>query len=283
MTARLAAGGTCVVCAATMRAVSSWVSRCPSCDTWASNLQPTGAEIDSQTRIDGFETLRRENFRTILKLIAGMRRLDGTRLLDVGCAYGWFLDEATRLGVRATGVEPDVAVAERARAQGHDVRVGMFPDAIGERFDVIAFNDVLEHIPDARGALRAAHGLLCDGGILSLNIPTSDGLGYRLTRLLDAVGVHGPHARFWQRGLACPHVHYFPRRAIARLVGDCGFAVRSVVPVASIVREGLWQRVHTVGRLTPLSVASFAALWAAAPVLNRPGASDTILVLAQRA
>ena len=266
-----------------MRPAGSQIAKCPACGTEASNLESAGSEIDSETRITGLETLRRENFRTVLDAIAELRPLDGARVLDVGCAHGWFLDEAAKRGARATGIEPDRALVQRARTSGHEVRAGLFPEAIAGEFDVIAFNDVLEHIPDARGALQASHRLLGEGGLLSVNIPTSDGLGYKLTRLLRRVGVGGPHDRFWQRGLPCPHVHYFPRVAIVRLVSDCGFAVRAVRPVKSVARDGLWQRVHMTGRRGPMSVAAFAVLWLAAPVLNSRRASDTIVVLAERA
>jgi hypothetical protein len=43
------------------------------------------------------------------------------------------------------------------------------------------------------------------------------------------------------------------------------------------MRDGLWERVHTFRSRTP---ASIGALYAAAPILNRPVQSDIVLLLA---
>jgi 2-polyprenyl-3-methyl-5-hydroxy-6-metoxy-1,4-benzoquinol methylase len=275
-------------------AITDWAARCPGCGTWASSLEPeinsrnehvaTGTEIDTEARIAGLERLRRENFRDILDRVGALLPLDGARLLDVGSAHGWFLEEAAARGVRATGVEPEEDVAAGPLSRGLDVRLGFFPDAIdkGETFDVITFNDVLEHIPDARATLAACAEFLRPGGVLSINIPNADGLGYRVASTAARVGVRGPFERFWQHGLPSPHVHYFTRAGLRRLVADSGFAVEEVGALSAISRDGLWERVHTFRRATPASVASFAALWAAAPILNRPRNSDIVLTLALR-
>jgi 2-polyprenyl-3-methyl-5-hydroxy-6-metoxy-1,4-benzoquinol methylase len=275
-------------------AITEWSARCPDCGTWASSLEPeinsrnehvaSGTEIDTEARIAGLERLRRENFRDVLDRIGALVPLDGARLLDVGSAHGWFLEEAAARGVRATGVEPEEDVAASPLSRGLDVRTGFFPDALdkGETFDVITFNDVLEHIPDARATLAACAEALRPGGVLSINIPNADGLGYRVAGTAARVGVRGPFERFWQHGLPSPHCHYFTRAGLRRLVEDSGFAVEEVGALSAISRDGLWERVHTFRRTTPASVASFAALWAAAPVLNRPRNSDIVLMLALR-
>ncbi len=204
------------------------------------------------------------------------------RLLDVGSAYGWFLEEAVRAGVVATGIEPDADVA--ARSYG-DVRVGRFPDAVVSEglYDVIAFNDVLEHIPDVRGALQTSREHLRVGGLLSVNIPTADGIAFRAARTLASVNVRGPYRRIWQYGLASPHLHYFSTRALTMLIGECGMSVRLVRQLPAISRAGLWQRVHTVRRPSATSVLGFASLYAAAGVLNRPGLGDIVHLIAERA
>ena len=241
-----------------------------------------GREVESETRIAGYEKLRRATSRTILGRLARHQRLRGARVVDVGSAYGWFLDEAAAAGAEAIGIEPDPHVAERSTGT---VRVGRFPDALqdGDRFDTIAFNDVLEHIPDVRGALRACALHLVPGGLLSVNIPTADGLAFRVACLLVRMGVRGPYERVWQRGLASPHLHYLPTNALVRLVADCGFEIVAVEPLPAITREGLWQRVHTVRRPGPASVFAFVALFLASGVLNRPGCNDIVHVIARRA
>ncbi len=280
----------CVVCAAPVRlAVTSWTARCPLCGTWTSTLQPEigrAAEfaIDDATRIAGLQEVRQQNFASVLDRINALVRLEGTKLLDVGCAYGWFLHAARQRGADAVGIEPDEKIAALARAQGENVVEGMFPEAADglQPLDVIAYNDVLEHIPDARGALAASFEMLRPGGVLSVNIPTADGLGYRVATALARMGVRGPFRRFWQANLPSPHIYYFPRRALADLMTDVGFEVVEVTSLSAITRAGLWQRVHTIKNPSPASVINFLLLRSAVPILNRPGASDIVHVVARR-
>jgi 2-polyprenyl-3-methyl-5-hydroxy-6-metoxy-1,4-benzoquinol methylase len=275
-------GSPCIVCGRPRRVrVAAWTARCEACGAWASDLPVGGHEVDSDTRVAGYEALRRENFRVILDRLAARRALGGLQVLDVGSAYGWFLDEAAKAGAEATGVEPDERVAARSLGE---VRVGRFPDVLapGDRFDVIAFNDVLEHIPDVRGALQACRTHLRPGGLLSLNIPTADGLAFRTAAALARVKLTGPYRRLWQCGLASPHLHYFPTRALLELVASSGIDVQVVDDLAPMTREGLWQRVHTVRRPGPTSVLGFAGLYAACGILNRPGSSDIVHLIGER-
>jgi SAM-dependent methyltransferase len=218
----------------------------------------------------------------VLDRIASVRPIAGARVLDVGSAYGWFMEEAERAGAASVGIEPDEHVA--ARSYG-EVRIGRFPEAllVGESFDVIAFNDVLEHIPDVRGALEASRARLRPGGLLSVNIPTADGFAFHVSRLLACLGVRGPYERLWQRGLASPHLHYFSTAALLELMASCGIRVRSVESLPAIRRDGLWQRVHTVRRPGPASLISFACLYVATGVLNRAGRPDIVHVIGEPA
>jgi SAM-dependent methyltransferase len=278
----------CIVCQSPVGvAVTDWTTRCPSCGTWNSNLAPainqaTRYTINDEARIAGLERLRRQNFAELLDRIEQRRSLTGTALLDVGSAYGWFLEEAQARGARVLGVEPDERIACHAAGRDLNVRAGWFPEALqpAERFDIITFNDVLEHLPDVRGALAACIAHLAHGGLLSVSIPTSDGVGYRVATLLARLGIAGPFERFWQAGLPSPHTYYFPRASLTRLLRDCGFTVLSVDPLTAVVAKGLWARVHTFRRPSPASIASYAALLAARPILNQPRASDVVQVIA---
>jgi SAM-dependent methyltransferase len=279
----------CTVCGRPLtRRIADWTLRCDGCGTWHSTLPEMinshlTARIDDEARTIGLEGLRRANARQVLEALGG-DALAGRRLLDVGSAYGWFLEEAARLGLVAVGVEPDETVAEMAIARGLDVLVGFFPGAVppGQRFDFVTFNDVLEHVPDVRGVLRGVHDVLAPGGRVVVNIPNANGLAYRAACTLARAGASGPFERLWQRGLPSPHMHYFPPAALKALVGECGFDVESVRPLQSITRRGLWERLHMVRDRSPASVALYAALWAAADVLNRPACSDIFLLVATR-
>jgi 2-polyprenyl-3-methyl-5-hydroxy-6-metoxy-1,4-benzoquinol methylase len=74
------------------------------------------------------------------------------------------------------GVEPNVDAVREAAAAGYEqVATGPFPEACEQlgrnQFDVIFFNDVLEHLADPEAALRATHDYLAAGGTIIASIP----------------------------------------------------------------------------------------------------------------
>jgi len=275
-------GRACAVCGGPVHIrIAAWSARCDTCRSWASNLPVGGPELDTHTRITGLEPLRRENFRVILSELRSLRPLQDARILDVGSAYGWFLEEAAAAGAVAVGIEPDADIASHSTG---DVRVGFFPDAIpaSENFDIIAFNDVLEHLPDVPGAISICHEHLPTQGLLSINIPTADGIAFRVACVLARVGIYGPYQRLWQFGLPSPHLHYFSTKALVTLIEDRGFRVVKIRQLSSLKRQGLWQRVRMVDRPGPVHVLAFVGMYAAANLLDRPGLSDIVHIIAER-
>jgi SAM-dependent methyltransferase len=260
-----------------------WRFRCPQCGTQSSSLDITinaSHAIDEEQREGGLEALRRRNNGEILRRLTDWEVARPSRLLDVGCAHGWFMSAATAAGIEATGIEPDVAIASQAIALGHDVRVGYFPDALrdGETFGVITFNDVLEHLPDPRAALEEAARRLDPGGLLVVNMPDRSGIVYRLASLARSVGVASVFERLWQVGLPSPHLWYLDRRGLVALAESIGLTCVSAAHLPSIDRRGLWARAHFDRPPSPITVLSVGLGWVAAPVLNSERFSDIMLV-----
>lgn len=108
-------------------------------------------------------------------LIPALERLgfdpSGKSVLDVGCGYGGVLAalaEAFPLR-RAHGVDLDAAMIARGRQgapEGMRLEVRDFFSLEESGFDLILLRDVLEHMPDAGGALRKAAALLAPGGLI---------------------------------------------------------------------------------------------------------------------
>jgi len=254
---------TCIVCQSPLSAgLSSWHHTCRSCAyesaelAVAINHAAEHAEIDENVRETSLKALRQDSFRTIVALTRQFAATDARTLLDVGSAHGWFLETAGD-AFEVLGVEPDEVVAAKTAARGLPVRIGYFPQALTdeERFDVIVFNDVIEHIPDIRSALRNCHERLTPRGTLVLNLPSSRGLFYRLSKLFARLGLRGPFDRLWQKGMPSPHVHYFTPANLTRLVESEGFELRHNTELAAVKSEGLWQRLTVFGNVHPLKAA----------------------------
>ena len=125
-----------------------WHSKCNQCRYESADLTPLINSLSAHLLIKeadrevGLRDLRRLNFQTLIEQIKAAKPMGG-RLLDVGCAHGWFLEMA-RDSFEAMGIEPDDNIAAMASNKGLTIRRGYFPDALigSEMFDVIVFNDL---------------------------------------------------------------------------------------------------------------------------------------------
>jgi SAM-dependent methyltransferase len=137
-------------------------------------------------------------------------------LLEVGSAYGFFLDEARRRGWRVRGVEPSPHAVRHAREQlGLEVTSEPLSQLAreSESVDCIAMWDVIEHLPDPRATVEAAHDWLRPGGVLGLSTGDVASLTARL------------HGRDWSLLTPPWHQFYFSRRTMKQLLTDIGFEV----------------------------------------------------------
>jgi SAM-dependent methyltransferase len=129
------------------------------------------------------EAIHRRNARRRLARVAKQRTgLPPGAMLDIGCAYGYALDEARSQGWSVVGVEPAPAAAERA----HGLGLRVFADAgaaLAEHpdgFDVVSMCHVLSHVQDPVAVVASAAKSLKPGGLLFIETWRRDALVARL-------------------------------------------------------------------------------------------------------
>jgi 2-polyprenyl-3-methyl-5-hydroxy-6-metoxy-1,4-benzoquinol methylase len=192
----------------------------------------------------GDAPLHRKNFRRRLDSL--LRRAPGGRLLEIGSAYGYFL-ELARERFDVVGFEISEASAREARERlGLDVRTGDLLDApdssLSPPFDAIVMWDVVEHLERPDLVLDRIARLSRPGTLLCL---TTGDVGSRVARF---------RRRKWR--LVCPpfHLHYFDRTTIARLLADRGFRVVELTTegVSRSIRQALWSVLALALRLPGL-------------------------------
>ncbi len=160
----------------------------------------------------------RNNSHTLMvELVGGTKRV-----LDVGCATGYLAEALTERGCSVSGLEFDAAAAEEARPHLERLVVGDIEtmdlaETFGdERFDVIVFGDVLEHLRDPLAALRKARALLADRGSVVASIPN---VAHGSVRLALMAG------RFDYQVLGLldsTHIRFFTRSSIEDLFREAG-------------------------------------------------------------
>jgi 2-polyprenyl-3-methyl-5-hydroxy-6-metoxy-1,4-benzoquinol methylase len=172
------------------------------------------------------------------------------RLLDVGCAYGPFLQAASERGFQAHGLDVSREAVSYVRDRlGIPCALGNFTTEEGLReiegveagFEVITMWYVIEHFRDSAAVLRRVNSLLKQGGVFAFATPNAAGISGRKNRI-----------RFLQNS---PQDHYSvwsPRAAIG-ILRRYGFRLSEVV-----VTGHHGERFPCPGRLAPESAIASA-------------------------
>jgi SAM-dependent methyltransferase len=143
------------------------------------------------------------------------------RILDVGCAAGYFLRVAQQHGHDVHGVELSEAISQAAiQSLGSDrVYNGFLDDAVEARgwephsFDLITIWDVIEHVPDPQSLLDSILKLIKPGGKLLLETQNVE------SRLANKLGKRWHHYKHDE------HLYHFSPQTVERLLSDSGYKV----------------------------------------------------------
>lgn len=191
--------------------------------------------------------------RTFSLRLRGLERIISPgRILDVGCATGFFLEAAMGRGWDAYGLEINPFALKVARERfGSRIVEGAIEQAHFDNahFDTIAMSDVLEHMPDPLLTLRRANELLKPGGLIAITTPNIKSITARLLR------GKWPHIKL-------EHQFYFSPGSLSQLLEKAGFQVlslRSAPKALSLNYIHAQRDVSRVPLLTP--AASFLHRW----------------------
>jgi SAM-dependent methyltransferase len=166
------------------------------------------------------------------------------RLLDVGCATGFFL-EAASARWEVVGVELSAFAADYARGEfGQSVLTGDIadvglPDAA---FNVVTLWNTIEHVSDPRETIGQVARVAAPNALVVLT--TGDVTGPRARRDLSNWDLMSPPE----------HLYFFSPKTITRLLEDAGLEVRR------IVHDGLIATSRPLSSSTARAIASAAGL-----------------------
>ena len=121
--------------------------------------------------------------------------------------------------------------SEISRNKGHSVESHLLENAsYDERFGIISFWDVFEHIKDGAKTLRLAKELLTDDGVILIQIPSSDSIAARVMQekcnMFDGL----------------EHVNLYGVNSLRVLVENCKLNIldiKSVIPELGVLNNYL--------------------------------------------
>lgn len=175
------------------------------------------------------ETGRRLSARDIIDALKKFEKKG--KLLDVGCAVGFLLDEARKDGWETYGVELSkwaVSYAEeKLKLAGifhGSLKEAHYPD---DYFDAVIMKDTIEHLIDPMNMLIEIRRVLKSDGIFCVNTPDIDSVMSKLLR-----------AKWW--GIKQSHLYFFSRRTLYKILNASGFKSIKIKTHARVFTLKYW-------------------------------------------
>ncbi|NTV15262.1 MAG: class I SAM-dependent methyltransferase [Desulfobulbaceae bacterium] len=156
--------------------------------------------------------------------------LAGKKLLDIGCATGFLMQEARSQGAEVAGIDVNIWATEQAQKllPGAKIFPGDLSDSLAENFfaaesfDIVTATDVIEHIAEIKPFLRDILRLLAPEGSAIFTLPDPDSFSAR------AMG----NAWFQYKA---EHVTYLSRKSLTLLAAELGFQIEQIKPHRKIL------------------------------------------------
>lgn len=136
-------------------------------------------------------------------------------LFEIGCAYGFFLDEVRDSVRKAAGIDISAEAVRYARESLQvDAECGDYLSMdLGRQVDVIAMWDAIEHLKRPDSFIEKAASDLKPGGLLAITTGDIGSLNARL------------RGRAWRMIHPPTHMHYFSVATLSKLLERNGFDI----------------------------------------------------------
>ena len=222
---------TCDICGCPdSRTTYTILQECGDCGHVAAPINLTKAEINKLYENNYFngeeyvdyvaeEISLRRNYQLRNRELRPFLDLQNSSVLDVGCAYGFYVDETQKVCKSAKGIDIAKEAVDHGRKKlGLDLLAGdlLSYDFGYQKFDLITMWDTIEHLQYPSKYLGRAAELLTSSGIFAF---TTGDISALLPRL---------RGRKWRMIHPPTHIHYFTTGSAKRLLSQHGFEICSI-------------------------------------------------------
>lgn len=183
-----------------------------------------------EVQLSSLDTTSNNSFAKTLNLIG-----ENKRVLEFGCATGYFSQMLSEKGCNVVGVEINSIAAQKAEKYCSKVMVADLDSIpldkilLNDTFDVAVFGDVLEHLRDPWHVLESVKNYLKPGGFIVASIPNIAHGAVRLSLLQG-------NFNYQRYGiLDDTHIRFFTKSTIIEMIEKSGYFLdvldRTKVPV----------------------------------------------------
>ncbi|WP_158618039.1 class I SAM-dependent methyltransferase [Chitinophaga lutea] len=132
-----------------------------------------GSQISGMMEDEGIGKRYADDFLAyICQILDNKEKLQGAKILEIGCGSGYLLSRLQHEGANVLGIEPGVHCQEGAFKYNVPIIHDFFPsEKVTEQFDIIIAYNVLEHILDPLNFLEKIKLALAPGGRLIIGVP----------------------------------------------------------------------------------------------------------------
>jgi len=226
-----------------------------------------GGQADGYGNYLGTEAVLRREFKKSVELLRSLSgNRPGLKLLELGSAYGFFLDEASKY-FDCLGVEVAKPAAEHSRSRGHHV----INDVLSEetlpeigKVDIVAMFDVVEHLPDPVATLKLIDRCLNKDGLVVLTTGDIDSLSAKL------------FGKRWRLMTPPQHTFFFSRQTLQRIFESMNYTLEVVKRPWKVVPLSL--AFYQLGSRLGFRLRALEKLNVFVPV----NLGDTVLVVARK-
>lgn len=176
------------------------------------------------------------------------------KILDTGCATGFFLETARKRGWLPYGVEISEYSAKIAQKKfGACVFTGSLIEAHFDdrEFDAVTAFDLIEHLNSPEEFLVEVFRILKPGGVIAICTINAESLSYKL------MGMNWPHFK-------PEHLYYFSPVSIKKMLHKSGFKTLRIIQAKKILSLDYIKSILEVYRIPILSDIS-ALLYSSLP------------------
>lgn len=178
-----------------------------------------GGQADGYGDYVGTEAVLRREFKKSVSVIREMTAdRSGLKLLELGSAYGFFLDEASKY-FECLGIEVSMPAAEHSRRRGHRVLDGILTERVVSEIgtvDVVALFDVVEHLADPIATFRLIDRCLNENGVVVLTTGDIESLYAKF------------FSRSWRLMTPPQHTFFFSPRTLRAIFEKMNYKVEVV-------------------------------------------------------